>query len=269
MIRSVEEPTDVKIGIALSGGVVRGFVHLGILEVLEENGIKIDIVGGASVGALIGYCYAAGMSLAQIDDFSADLSWGRMSRLVFPREGFVSFDPLEAWLIDMLGDLHFEDLARPFVVSATDLESGEAVKLSRGRVAPAVRASCSVPGLVTPAYLEGHVLGDGGISKNTPAEAVRDLGADYVIGVDVFYPTLRRNFGPLGPGLAAIEIMVQRSGNGREAADCLIVPRLHNVTFINFRRRAELIALGREAAEEKLPELTSELAAFQEFSPVP
>ncbi len=262
MASQQQDQARPRVGIALSGGIVRGFVHLGVLQVLEEAGIAIDVVGGSSVGALIGYCYAAGMSLDQIDHFSADLSWSRMARPVFPREGLVSFDGLEGWLVETLGDLHFADLARPFVVSTTDLESGEPVGFTSGPVAPAVRASCSVPGFVSPTHFEGRVLGDGGISKNTPAQAVRELGADYVIGVDVFYPTLRRRLGPLGPGLAAIEIMVQRSGSGREEADCLITPCLEGVTWVDFGQRGELIDYGREAAAAKIDEIRTELRAL-------
>ena len=256
--------TGPAIGLALSGGIVRGFVHLGVLQVLEEEGIEITHIGGASVGSLIGYCFAAGMSLEQIDSFSQKMSWWRMARPAFPPwEGFISFQKMEDWLIDMLGDLHFTDLARPFVVSTTDLETGRPLLIKEGAVAPAVRASCSVPGLVEPAHLNDHLLCDGGISKNTPAQAVRELGADYVIGVDVFYPTLRTKLGPFGPGLAAIEIMVQQSGQGVDEADCLITPELENVTWINFKKRPDLIAHGREAARAKLSELKSEIGSWR------
>lgn len=253
------------VGIALSGGIVRGFVHLGVLQVLDESDIPLDIVGGSSVGALIGYLMAAGLSLSEIDQLSSDLGWGKMASPIIPFNGLVSFEKLERWLVELLGDLYFEDLVRPFVVSATDMETCEPYSINSGRVAPAVRASCSVPGFVAPTWVEGHLLADGGVTKNTPGEAVRAMGADYVIGVDVFYPSNHRVLGPLRYGLRAVEMMVQRSGNGREETDCLIIPELGEATFFDFRQREALIAAGRTAAEAKLEEIHRELAALPAF----
>lgn len=251
-----------RIGLALSGGVVRGFAHLGVLEVLEEEGIEIDIVGGASAGALIGYCYAAGMRLAALIELTEQINWLRLAQPVWPRSGFVSFAKLEQWLIKLLGDLHFTDLARPFVVMTSDIDTGEAYAITNGRVAPAVRASCSVPGLVEPAELDGRRLVDGAVANNLPTKAVRHLGADYVIGVDILQHAANRRLGPLAAGLAAMELMLQHSGNGIDHAQCIITPRLEGQTYINFHQREQLIAFGREAARESLPEIKSELAAL-------
>jgi NTE family protein len=255
-----------KIGLALSGGVVRGFAHLGVLEVLEAEGIEIDIVGGASAGALIGYCYAAGMRLPALIELTTQINWLRLAQPVWPKSGFVSFIKLEQWLVELLGDLHFADLARPFVVMTSDIDTGEAYAITSGRVAPAVRASCSVPGFVEPAELDGRRLVDGAVANNLPTKAVRHLGADYVIGVDILQHATNRRLGPLATGLAAMELMLQRSGSGLDHAECIITPQLQGQTYINFHQREQLMTFGREAAEASLPEIRAELAAMAQAS---
>jgi len=251
-----------KIGIALSGGVIRGFAHVGVLQVLDEANIDISYVGGSSVGSLVGYFVAAGLSIDQISQYAPKISWQRVARPVLPKTGFISFASMESWFTELIGDLHFSDLAKPFVVSTTDLQTGEPVLFRHGRVAEAVRISCSVPGLAEPTVVNGRILGDGGVSKNTPAQAVRDLGADYVIGVDVFYPTYRQYAGPFAGGIAAIEIMFQRSGNGREEADHLIIPNLEGQPLFDPRKQAQLIQIGREAAQEQLPTILQEIESL-------
>lgn len=255
---------DLKIGIALSGGVVRGFAHIGVLDVLEEEGLDIGIVGGASAGALIGYSYAAGMKIGRIHEMADRLAWWRLAQPVWPRSGLVTFQQLEDWLVDNLGDLHFSDLARTFVVMTSDIDTGEAFAITRGRVAPAVRASCSVPGFVEPVRHLGRRLVDGAVTNNLPTKAVRHLGADYVIGVDILKHGQRRLLGPLGTGIAAVELMVEHSGSGMENAECIIRPNLEAETYIDFRKRERLIELGRKAAVASLPEIYAELGALSE-----
>ncbi|MEZ4645232.1 MAG: patatin-like phospholipase family protein [Chloroflexota bacterium] len=145
------------VGLALGGGVVRGFAHVGVLSVLDEAGIPIDYIAGASVGAIIGAAYATGMKLPHIAQMAEGLQWLRLAKPVLSRDGLVSFAKLEAWLAQTFGHLHFEDLTHPFVIVATDLETAEPVVLDSGPLAPAIRASCSVPGVVTPLRLNGRL----------------------------------------------------------------------------------------------------------------
>ncbi|MCA9961863.1 MAG: patatin-like phospholipase family protein [Anaerolineales bacterium] len=248
------------VGLALGGGVVRGFAHVGVLSVLDEAGIPIDYIAGASVGAIIGAAYATGMKLPHIAQMAEGLQWLRLAKPVLSRDGLVSFAKLEAWLAQTFGHLHFEDLTHPFVIVATDLETAEPVVLDSGPLAPAIRASCSVPGVVTPLRLNGRLLCDGGISNNLPVAPLRQLGADYVIGVDIFQHAAQWPYlGPLGRGLAAIEIMVEHSGGGLEKADCLIAPDLSGKTYIRFGKREELIALGRAATKKQIPLIRQQL----------
>lgn len=233
---------------------------MGVLAVLEREQIPIDCVAGASAGALAGALYCAGLSIETLAELSQRVRWRDFARLVWPRRGFVSFEKLERWLVRVLGDLDFSELKIPFAVAATDLGSGESVILREGRVARAVRASCSIPGIVTPVEVEGRLLGDGGISNNLPASAVRSMGAEYVIGVDLFTPSIRQRWGPFGYGFAAIETLVRQAGGGVKMADCVITPRLAGVSYVRFVKEIDLIALGKEAAEEMLPVIKAGLA---------
>jgi NTE family protein len=116
-----------------------------------------------------------------------------------------------------------------------------------------VRASCSVPGFVTPLEIDGRLLGDGSLADTVPVDILREMGADYVIGVDIFTSSIRPRWGPFGMGFTAMEILVQRAGGGIDTADCLISPRLGGETYLRFSKRERLFKLGEEAAEEKLP----------------
>jgi NTE family protein len=139
-----------RIGLALSGGAARGLAHVGVLSVLLKAGIPIEYVAGCSAGAILGALFCAGTSLEQIRILTSYVSWRRLARPVQSGQGFLSFDKLERWLIMQLGDLDFADLDVPFAVVTMDVQSGERVVLQEGRVAKAVHASCSIPGLVTP-----------------------------------------------------------------------------------------------------------------------
>lgn len=249
-----------RVGLALSGAVARGPAHVGVLSVLERAVIPIECVAGASAGAFAGALFCAGFSTAQAEALAPQFGWRKVACPVWPRRGYVTFDKLERWLMELIGDVRFDQLQKPLAIVATDLNTGEPVVLREGRVAPAVRASASVPGFVEPVEINGRLLGDGSISYNLPVNAARALGADFVIGVDLFQPKLRRSWGPLGFGFLAIETLVQRSGGGREQADFLITPELAGISYLNFGNSAELIARGRRATEAALPDLRKQLS---------
>lgn len=250
-----------RIGLALSGGVARGPAHLGVLAVLEREGIPVDCVAGTSAGAVVGALYCAGMGLERAMEMLAHFGWGQIASAVWPSRGFVSFDKMEHWLVALIGDVPFDELQRPFAVMATDLQTGEAVLLREGPVARAVHASCAVPGFVVPVELNGRLLGDGGASGNLPVAAARALGAEFVIGVDLFPIAIRRRWGPFGFGFAALENLIRRSGGGMEEADCLIVPELAGTGYLRFQRAVEMAAWGVRAAEARLPAIRAALSA--------
>lgn len=248
-----------RIGLALSGGAARGIAHIGVLSVLVRNHVPIDFVAGCSAGAILGATYCAGMSIKQIQALAPHIHWRRLATPVKSDAGFLSLEKLERWLIMLIGDLEFSDLELPFAVVTMDMISGERVILREGHVARAIRASCSVPGIVPPVTIDGRLLGDGGVVDNLPVDAARVLGADFVIGVDVFEPNYRRAGGLFGKGLTAIEALVRNSGGGVSRADFLIAPRTAGKSYFRFSHYKELVALGEEAAEADLPCLKDNL----------
>ena len=254
-----------KIGLALSGGVARGPVHVGILSVLEREGIPIDCVAGASAGALVGSAYCAGLEIPELRELARDTGWRNVAALTWPRQGLLSFAKMEQFIENLVGEVDIRDLSIPFAAVVTDMMCGEQVILREGRLATAVRASCSVPGVVNPVEKDGRLLVDGGISDNLPVDAVREMGADYVIGVDLFVPN-KPKWGPLGMGAAAIETLVRQSGGGYKDADCLIVPELAGQTYFNFAKSEHYIAIGEAAAEAALPGIKEALAALTAVS---
>jgi NTE family protein len=244
-----------KVGLALGGGVARGIAHVGVLAVLAEQGIPVDFVAGTSAGSIVGAFFAAGLSIEKISNLVKSIGWRRCAGLVWSKEGFVSLAKLEAWLVETLEDVKFEDLIKPYCVTATDMETGMPVRFTQGRLAPAVHASCCVPGFIRPVRMDGRILGDGSLVDTVPVDILRKMGAEYVIGVDVFASAIRPRWGAPGMGFTAIEILVQRAGGGTLSADCLITPRLAGISYINFSNKDKLVALGRAAAEEKIPEI--------------
>ena len=263
-----------RIGLALSGGVSRGPAHIGVLNVLAREDIPIDCVAGVSAGSIIGAAFCAGIPLEEMNELAQKIGWRRVARPVWPRRGFLSFKKLERFLVELIGDLDFQQLKIPFVVVATNLLSGEPVVLQEGRVATAVHASCAVPGFIEPVERDGLLLGDGGVSCNLPGKQVRALGADYVIGVDLMQPHLRRRIGPFRFGAMALETLIQRSGGGLESADCLIQPALAGFNSLNFGRAQFLIERGELAAQQQRDAILAALNERLDFplpllSPVP
>ncbi len=248
-----------RVGLALSGAVARGAAHIGVLQVLERAGIPIDVIAGTSAGSLVGAMYCAGITPDQMQAQMAHIGWGEIASLVFPRQGFISFGKLERWLVKQIGNVKFSDLQRPFAAVTTDLERGTTVVLREGRVARAVHASSAVPGFVVPVEIQGRLLCDGGVTANMPVAAARALGADYVIGVDLFVHHIRKSLGPLAYGFAAIEMLVRNSGGGAQTADCVITPDLAGSLYLSFGTYRELIAKGEAAAEAVLPAIRAAL----------
>jgi NTE family protein len=179
------EPT---IGLALSSGGARGSAHLGVLRVLEENGIVPDVMAGSSMGAYVGAAYASGTCFDDLEAAWRSTSVLRAAKTLLPTvpwSGWTSGGEIVRTLRRTFGDRRIQDLDRPFAVVATDLESGMPYVITEGSLVDAVRASLSVPGLFTPVWLDDHLLIDGGVSNPLPLDVVRAMGADIVIAVDV------------------------------------------------------------------------------------
>lgn len=177
----------MKIGLALGAGAARGWTHLGIIEALENLGIKIDVVSGCSIGAYVGAAYASG-NLTQLKDWAFDLTEWEVLRLLgigFTRSGLASGEQVFKRLADDFSVATFEEMQKPFAIPATDLYSGREIIFQSGPVVDAVRASCSIPALFAPVQFENRWLVDGAVVNPVPVNLCRLMGADFVIAVNL------------------------------------------------------------------------------------
>jgi NTE family protein len=177
-----------KIGLALGGGGARGLAHIGVLKVLEENGIRPDIIAGTSIGSIIGSLYASGLKPEEIERLVTGLDWKNRQLFVDPAlslNGLIQGKRITSLLESILGDLTFDDLVRDFTCVATDIENGEPVFIRQGSLVQAIRASISIPGVFVPAKIGGRYLVDGGLVMQVPASVCRDMSAEFVIAVNV------------------------------------------------------------------------------------
>ncbi len=175
------------IGLALGSGGARGWAHIGVVRALQEAGIRIDFISGASIGALVGAIYCA-EELDELEDFIRDLSWRDMLSyfdMVFPTSGLLDGNKVYELLSEHMQGMKIEESPIPFCCVATDLIKGEEVHLKSGSMVDAVRASISVPGIFTPFCRGDLFLGDGGIVNPVPVDVVRAMGADVVIAVNL------------------------------------------------------------------------------------
>lgn len=254
--------SPLKIGLALSGAVARGPVHIGILSALEKANIPVDVIAGTSAGGLIGAAYAAGLPIAQMRDFAQRIGWFEICTLVWPHRGWVHLNKLSRLLMSMVGNPTFADLRRPFAIVATDVDRWEPVVLREGPVISAVQATCSVPGFITPVFRDGRWLGDGGVTQNLPSPAARALGADFVIGVDLIRPSRWPRMGAVGLSFQTVEAMIWRGGGGLEGTDFLISPKVEGISYLRFggpKQRQRLFQIGEDAVNAALPQLRAAL----------
>lgn len=249
-----------KIGLALGGGVARGPAHIGVLAALEEANIPIDYIAGTSAGALIGAAYCAGLSISKLKELASRTGWWNVTSFRPTSRGLFSYDKLASFLTQEIGDFDLRDLAIPLTITTTEIATGQPIYLREGSMTTAVCASCAVPGIVEPIPWQNKLLCDGGISDNLPVQAVRNMGADYVIAVDLFTTNFTTRYGPLGVGANAVERMVRQAGGGIHHADCLIIPDIADASFIRFSKGPEHILEGEKATRNILPRLHAALA---------
>ncbi len=246
-----------KIGLALSGGAARGLAHIGVIKVLQEEGVKISCVAGASVGSLMGALLAAGMRWEEMAEIARKIKWKDLAQLTLSPMGIARHSKLKAIIDDLIGGKRFEDLPVPFAAVAVDISSGEEVVLRHGSVADAVRASSSIPGIFEPTIIGGRYLVDGGLLNNLPVDVARDLGADVVVAVELnaqsVHPTPPKNV--LDILYRSFLIVLRRSNENAREADVVVAPDLDGKSYSDLKPLDEMIALGEAAARAALPRL--------------
>jgi len=266
-----------KIGLALSGGAARGLAHVGVLDVLKQEGIPIDMIAGTSSGAVMGAVYASGQDTGKMIENALDAGWKRMAPLIdpsLPRTGFIKGRKIKNLLSSFLGgNIKFSDLKIPFACVATDIDTGEEVVIDSGLVLEALRASISIPGIFTVVKREGRYLVDGGLTTPVPVNVVKQMGADFIIAVNV-NPDVSGRMGKTyrqrveahkEPNI--FQIMMQSiyittyavARNSLIDADIVIEPDLTNIGAGDFSKAQELITRGQQAAQEAIPEIKKKL----------
>lgn len=275
-----------KIGLAFSGGGARGLAHIGVLKVLEQEGIPIDYLAGTSMGGLVAAAYAAGMSSDSLEREALRMASTRrllaMVDLSLPRRGLFEGQKIYEYLTGHLGDRTFDDLQFPLTLVTVDLNAGQEVHLNQGRVADAVRATIAIPGVFTPVERDGQLLVDGGVLNNLPADVVRGMGADIVIAIDIFsdgqgeldlIQSLHRHryvpnglvdtAGVLWRSLQVMMTEIKRRQLAETRPQVFIQPTIPlGVTILTgFSRAAEIIAAGEQATLEALPHIQSSLSS--------
>jgi len=275
MVQKTHKP---KIGLALSGGAARGLAHVGVLEVLQKEGIPIDMIAGTSAGAVMGAIYASGQEPRKMIEQALEASGKKFTPYIdpaLPRTGFLKGRKIKNLLSGFIGgNISFTDLKIPFACVTTDIYTGEEVVIDSGLVLDALRATISIPGIFTVVKHQGRYLVDGGLTTPVPVNVVKRMGADFIIAVNV-NPVVSDRMGKSSqkrhkahkePTL--LQILMQsfyittyslaRSSLGE--ADIVIEPYMPHIGAGDFSKAGEMITRGQHAAREALPEIKRKLA---------
>jgi len=246
-----------RFALALGGGAALGYAHLGVLEVLEAEGLRPDLVLGASMGSIVGGLYCAGLSPDAIAAQAEGLDIFKLMDWQLGGMGFFEWNKVRRRLGPLLEGRRVESCVVPLICVATDLRSGERVPLSRGPLLDAMLASATIPGLYEPVPWEGRLLVDGGLVDEVPILSAREAGATIVVAVDVSHPLLDEELrGPFDVMRQAYFIIQMHNvDHRRPLADLLIRPDLDGLDFHRFGEVEAARRVGREAARKALPEL--------------
>lgn len=256
--RAVALSERAGLGLALGGGFSRGFAHLGVLQVLEQNHIPISYIAGTSVGSILGAAYASGASLARIIATCRTIRFRDIARWRVSRLGLASNHRLGDLIEHVFESRRFEDLQIPMAVVATDLANGEPVIFTHGNLSEAIRASCAFPGLFEPVQIGTRCLADGGLVAPVPTRAARDLGATHVIGVSVGVDDGNR-----GAPSNIFQVVCRAVSAAQKHqleiwerhADLVLRPDVQSLAWDDFDRADEAIEAGAAAARRALPRI--------------
>ncbi len=258
--RKKEEVTAHPAGIslALGGGFARGFAHLGVIRVLEAEGIPINCIAGTSVGSILGAAYASGAPLDRIIAACREVRLKDFSKWSISKMGLASNERMGELIHKWFRALRFEQMRIPLAVVATDLGTGEPYVFRSGEVVTAVRASCAYPGMFQPVEHAGRCLADGGLVAPVPTQAASDMGGGCVVGVNVGFnnwngSTPKNVFQVVARAINAAQKHHERTWE--RFADLLIEPDVHSIEWDSFHRCNESIHAGEEAARRCLPRL--------------
>ncbi|WP_244168526.1 patatin-like phospholipase family protein [Alloalcanivorax xenomutans] len=245
------------VGLALGGGGLRGYAHIGVLQALEESGVSVAVVAGTSAGSIVGAAYASGRTIEEIRQAAENLDVSSLTDWRLSAASLLHGDALAKWASDMAQNMPIEKMPRRFGAVAAILDTGEAVLIDKGDVGMAIRASAAIPGSMPPVESTLGMLVDGGISSLVPVRFARAMGAEVVIGVDVYCNSPPRS----GSSFLTTIARASRtqtcliSGVEREEADILITPSVEITDMKSTVQREEAILAGYHAAKSAMPAL--------------
>ena len=256
-----------RLGLALGGGAARGFAHVGVIQVLEQNGIRPDLVAGTSAGSLVAALYASGMNGGELERAAMSMEEATLTDWTLPinGRGMLKGDALARYVRQAVNGRLIEQMALPLGILATDLGSGQGTLFRRGDAALAVRASSAVPGVFTPVAIAGREFVDGGLVAPVPVSQARAMGAEVVLAVDISADPEGNNANGMLQVLLQTTAIMGQSINRHElkGADVVLRPALSGVGSADFSARQRSIAAGRAAMLAALPRLKAELAQLR------
>jgi NTE family protein len=253
-------PAEARIGVALGGGFARGLAHIGVLKVLEEERIPVDLIAGTSVGSVIGAAYASGISAKELEEIAALVRFKDFSRWSFSRFGIFNNDKMAVFLGKVLRCKTFEELRIPLAVTATDVVTGEAAIFTSGELIDPLRASCAYPGIFRPVSINGRWLVDGLLAHSVPTVPLRAMGATHVIGVTLSASWVKKQgprhvFDVIGQCFSIAQDNM--CSVWKSAANVVLEPAIGEFSYDDFARAPELIKTGEVAARAALPQIRS------------
>lgn len=260
-----EQPKAPVVALVLGSGAARGFAHIGVIKALEAQGIRPNLVLGSSAGSVIAALYASGYSALELNRIGLNLDEAALADWAYPFAGrfggLIKGDALQTMVNREVQNRSIEQMTIPLGIVATELQTGKGVLFRRGDTGLAVRASCAVPGVFQPALIQGREYVDGGLVAPVPVRYAHEMGANFVIAVNISSDTTSFNStGTLGLLQQTINIM-QHSINQYELAraDVVITPQLKQMGSADFRSRNAAILAGELAAKEKIAEIKDRL----------
>lgn len=263
----VEPLRKPRLGLALGGGAARGFAHVGVIQVLEQNGIRPDVVVGTSAGSLVAALYASGKNAAELERVAMSMEEATLTDWSLPimGSGILRGEALARYVRQAVGGRLIENMALPLGILATDLGSGQGVLFRRGDTAQAVRASSAVPGVFTPVSISGRDYVDGGLVAPVPVSQARAMGAELVLAVDISSDPQGNDANGLLKILLQTTAIMGQTINRHELAGAQVVlrPALSGVGSADFSSRQRSIEAGRAAMQAALPRLRAELAKLR------
>ena len=245
-----------KIAFALGGGAAKGFAHVGVIRVLEQNGIVPDIITGTSAGSVVGAIYATGLNAEALRYRAMRINEDDLKDFTFSTKGFLKGEKLAAFINQQVDGKRIEQMPRKFAAVVTDLDSGARVVLKSGDTGMAVRASAAIPNVFQPVTINGRRYVDGGLTSPVPVIAAREMGADIVIAVDISAKPTDKASGILGLLDQSLNIMSQAALAAElKQASVVLRPSVLHIGSVNFDERGRAMAEGEKVARSMLPQI--------------